>query len=248
MNNPQYTIDGKMMVHFHCDQCHEYVSMEVDRWNTGVPATTGHATNAKNEKICYGCATKNDRESMAKAHADNKPVYQYVDSECHNVVNWPGFKVGAIFGFNESRAGWNGSTIARFLVKDTNGKWWKGRGAGRGMCCTLRPCAKRPASIDHIAPKFPSVGALTTEIFRNWKSLRRVFGKDSWGGDGADMIDCRLQCATSGWSFHIGSSDYDTSHAGFWGASCMSRERQNCRELARNLIDEARDAYAESES
>jgi hypothetical protein len=23
-------------------------------------------------------------------------------------------------------------------VQDVHGQWWQGRGAGRGMCCTLR--------------------------------------------------------------------------------------------------------------
>lgn len=134
-------------LHFHCDQCHEYISQEVETHSTGVPITTGYGTNDKKEKICYSCCCKNDRESMAMAHASNKPFYAYVDSHACNVTGWPGFKLAAIFGYGESRCGWNGSYIARFLAKDTAGNWWKGRGAGKGMCCTLRPCAKRPRSI-----------------------------------------------------------------------------------------------------
>lgn len=60
-------------------------------------------------------------------------------------------------------------------------------------------------------------------------------------------IDVRLQVGERGWSVHTGDPSYDQDHRGFWGASSMDG-RTNCYDLAKDLIDQARDAHAEAAS
>lgn len=62
--------------------------------------------------------------------------------------------------------------------------------------------------------------------------------------------DVRLQVYPDGtWNVHWGPSDYDQDHRGFWGASGIpgGKRRFRSREIARDLINQAKDAYAESE-
>ena len=65
--------------------------------------------------------------------------YCYVDSHANSVTGWKGNKLGTISNYDENPSGWHGATIARFRVLDASGNWWQGRGAGKNMCCTLRP-------------------------------------------------------------------------------------------------------------
>jgi hypothetical protein len=49
------------------------------------------------------------------------------------------------------------------------------------------------------------------------------------------------------WGIHTGDASYDLDHRGHWGASSLSR-RSNCTEVARDLIEQARESYAMSAS
>lgn len=69
---------------------------------------------------------------------------------------------------------------------------------------------------------------------------RANFPCDDW-----DSIDVRLQVSEDGWSIHTGDSSYDQDHRGFWGASSMD-ERTNCYDLAKDLIDQAREHQAQT--
>ena len=63
--------------------------------------------------------------------------------------------------------------------------------------------------------------------------------------DSASWVDVRLQVDPEGyWSVHSGDSSYDQDHRGYWGASSVSR-RSNMREVAAELIEQAKDHYAE---
>lgn len=97
---------------------------------------TGYGVNKDGRLVCYDCCTKQERESMRDRSG---PFYAYVSSDGQHVTSWPGGKLGRVYEYAESRSGWAGSKIARFRVLDVHGQWWAGRGAGRGMCCTLRP-------------------------------------------------------------------------------------------------------------
>lgn len=56
-------------------------------------------------------------------------------------------------------------------------------------------------------------------------------------------IDVRLQVYPSGhWAVHLGPSDYDSDHRGYWGASSIS-PRSNCKKLAKELIEQALESF-----
>lgn len=67
-----------------------------------------------------------------------KPFYCYVSGDGLHVTGWKGNRLGEIVVYRESSSGWHGATVARFRVRDVHGQLWQGRGAGKGMCCTLR--------------------------------------------------------------------------------------------------------------
>ena len=84
-------------------------------------------------------------------------------------------------------------------------------------------------------------------------ALREING-DVGVGEGPDefgdfeQCDVRLQVYNDGtWAIRVGSSDYDQDHHGYWGASCVpgGRKRFQSRDVARDLIDQARDAHAQ---
>jgi len=63
--------------------------------------------------------------------------------------------------------------------------------------------------------------------------------------------DVRLQVLPNGeWELWTGDPSYDTDHRGYWGAGTLDAEASalEMRELARDLIEEARDAWEESEA
>ena len=82
---------------------------------------------------------------------------------------------------------------------------------------------------------FPTIRELT----------RDLIGIKRWlQANGIDETDIRLQVVDGGWSTHTGDSSYDQDHRGFWGASFIDRTT-NCRDLARDLIDQAREHEAQ---
>lgn len=78
---------------------------------------------------------------------------------------------------------------------------------------------------------FPTIRELTQDLIGIKRWLR-----DNDIGE----TDIRLQVVDGGWATHTGDSSYDQDHRGFWGASCIDRTT-NCRDLARDLIEQARD-------
>lgn len=61
-------------------------------------------------------------------------------------------------------------------------------------------------------------------------------------------IEVRLQVLPNGdWQVWWGDPQYDTDHRGYWGASQVpgSGRRFNSKEIARDLIEEAKDMYAQ---
>lgn len=99
------------------------------------PHSESYGTDGKTEMVCYDCCAARDVEQMLDR---SKPFYAYLSCDGRELVNWPGRSLGRVLNYSESRAGWNGGTIARFRVLDVHGQLWAGRGAGKGMFCTLR--------------------------------------------------------------------------------------------------------------
>lgn len=130
---------GHPFTGWQCESCGA-VKMFADKWDVG----TGYGILRKENTEymhCYACCTAEDKRQLLDR---TKPFCAYVSCDGETLSNWPGDPLGKIHSYSESRAGWHGGTIARFHVRDCHGQWWQGRGAGKGMACTLRPM-KEPA-------------------------------------------------------------------------------------------------------
>ena len=95
-----------------------------------------------------------------------------------------------------------------------------------------------------MSTKFPSIKSVRSALVSEWRYLRRNFTQEKLREAGGDFagVDVRLQVwPNGGWAIHTGPSDYDQDHRGFWGCSCISWERQDLTEIARSLIDQAKD-------
>ena len=97
-----------------------------------------------------------------------------------------------------------------------------------------------------MAVKIPSIKVLRNDLWLHWQYLRDRFTKAALTDPNSDFsgVDVRLQCTSSGWSVHTGDPSYDQSHKGFWGNSTLSYDRQHLGDLARDLIEQAREHYA----
>lgn len=83
--------------------------------------------------------------------------------------------------------------------------------------------------------KMPTVKEVAAEL--------RAIKADRWF-DAEGWVDVRLQvCKGGDWVVHSGDAQYDTDHTGFWGCSSLS-SRSNCRDVARDLIDQCADEAA----
>lgn len=69
----------------------------------------------------------------------SKPFCCYISTNGQNVTGWKGNILGTITRYNESKNGFNRSTIAYIRVTDIHGGKWFGKGAGAGMFIALRP-------------------------------------------------------------------------------------------------------------
>lgn len=95
--------------------------------------------------------------------------------------------------------------------------------------------------------RFPSIKVVATE-------LRAINAEDAgdpeYGCDEAS-IDVRLQVYPCGdWAVRWGDSQYDQDHRGYWGSSGVpgNGRRFHSFDVARDLIEQCRDAYAEDVS
>ena len=70
----------------------------------------------------------------------SNPFGCYVSSDGRHVTGWKGNILGTITRSSVSRTGWHGSTLLHVRVRDCHGGDWYGKGSGRGVCITLRPC------------------------------------------------------------------------------------------------------------
>ncbi len=94
--------------------------------------------------------------------------------------------------------------------------------------------------------RFPTIKELTAEVEAYSRDLAAYDEADLMDGDGEVYGEIRLQVTDSGWSVQTGDPSYDLDHRGFWGASSIEPDASyaQCREIAKGLIEEARDAYA----
>ena len=65
------------------------------------------------------------------------PFFCYVSSDMRHVTGWKGNKLGEIV--SRCIGGGFGGKMLHVRVRDVHGGMWHGKGAGAGMCITLRP-------------------------------------------------------------------------------------------------------------
>lgn len=92
-----------------------------------------------------------------------------------------------------------------------------------------------------VRARFPSIKDVAAALL----AVKADVGDVETDEDGEQGIDVRLQITEGGWDVHSGDAQYDTDHRGYWGAGWVS-QGTNVRELARELIAEAKDDEAQS--
>lgn len=95
--------------------------------------------------------------------------------------------------------------------------------------------------------RFPSI-AVVAHVLRGIDTTH----PETWSlPEDERWIDVRLQVLENGtWAIHTGNSSYDQDHRGYWGASCLPMHgtgRFNARDVAKDLIEQARDMRAQGE-
>jgi hypothetical protein len=90
---------------------------------------------------------------------------------------------------------------------------------------------------------FPSIARLAHELRClkhniDWTELEKQ--ADEPGDVG---VEVRLRVFRGGWELLDGDPCYDTDHHGWWGCDYLT-PRANCQQMARQLIDEAREDRA----
>ncbi len=98
--------------------------------------------------------------------------------------------------------------------------------------------------------RWPSIRHVRALLAIRWRSLRTMNRADLVEpGEDSASTDVRLQVWDDGtWNVHTGDASYDQDHRGFWGASCLSYDRQDLEALARDLIEQARDHHSQTEA
>lgn len=88
---------------------------------------------------------------------------------------------------------------------------------------------------------FPSIKTLRTELVHCHRAMRQFPRKQFLDKDcNYAAMDVRLQVNSSGWNIRTGDSSYDTDHNGYWGSSCITWERENLEDVAKDLIEQAK--------
>lgn len=110
---------------------------------------TGKAFTAARD----GCSVNYARDGKGYVYSDegvdvrekrelldrSRPFFAYVSSDGKHVTGWKGNILGRITWSTTHRTGFGGSKLLYINVVDVHGGKWHGKGAGRGMCITLRP-------------------------------------------------------------------------------------------------------------
>jgi len=104
---------------------------------TQVGCTTNYARD--NDDNVFSDEGVDIRERRAMLD-HSKPFGCYLSSDGKTVTGWKGNELGTVTREHISRTGFYRSNITHIRVTDVHGSKWYGRGAGRGMCITLRAC------------------------------------------------------------------------------------------------------------
>lgn len=102
--------------------------------------STNYARNSAGEVFSdEGVHIRECRELLDRS----KPFGCYVSSDTKHVTGWKGNVLGTIIRSTHTRSGFGANMLA-VSVRDVHGNYWHGRGAGAGMCITLRASKHAP--------------------------------------------------------------------------------------------------------
>jgi len=117
----------------HCDDCGTAFPIHP----AGQCGGTGYADCPNDGKrVCYPCA---DKRQVVELKDRSQPFTGYLSEGCERFTTWTGGTLGRVVALTEARSGFHGSRQTIVRVRDVHGALWHGRGAGAGMCITLRP-------------------------------------------------------------------------------------------------------------
>lgn len=97
---------------------------------------TGYAIERDTDAlICYPCGDEKQREELKL----RRTFACYLSNDETRVTTWPGGELGKVVRRSHSRTGFGHTMLTHVQVRDVHGAMWYGKGAGGGMCITLRP-------------------------------------------------------------------------------------------------------------
>lgn len=87
--------------------------------------------------------------------------------------------------------------------------------------------------------RFPSIASVAAEL----RAVNATLDAADFPDD--ESCDIRLQVYPDGdWAIRVGDSSYDLDHRGYWGCGSLDGRRFDSADLARDLLDQAREQYA----
>ena len=108
--------------------------------------------------------------------------------------------------------------------------------------------------------KYPAAAKFVMTAHKQpWPKLAEIVAELKWANKqveaskvnpSEDWTEVRLQVMDDGeWILHIGLSDYDQDHRGYWGASHVpgGGRRFNATAVARDLLEQAKEHHAQGE-
>jgi len=107
--------------------------------------------------------------------------------------------------------------------------------------------------------KYPAAAKFVMTAHKQpWPKLSEIVSELKWTNkdvklskaDAAEGVDVRLQVMDDGeWILHVGLSDYDQDHRGYWGAAGVpgNGRRFNATAVARDLLEQAKEHHAQGE-
>jgi len=101
--------------------------------------TTGYARDNRRRKVCYACCLKTDMAYMHK----HGVISAYVGENKNEITNWPGgVLLRVTYSATRSHNLWACRQLLHVWAVDDKGRRWYGKGAGPGICITMRRLAR----------------------------------------------------------------------------------------------------------
>jgi hypothetical protein len=90
---------------------------------------TGYAHLIDGRRVCYSCADEAQRRQVVQDHT----FVGYLDSDARRVTTWTGGELAKV-----TRTKPTADDKVSVWAVTPDGRYWYGRGAGRGMVLTMR--------------------------------------------------------------------------------------------------------------